>query len=503
MRYKLFLINPKYDYNHYGIQAEFGRYLGKDYFNYGLALPLIASLTPPDYDIEIFDEEVHKIPADRLPDIVGITSIFTTKNRAFKIADGFRAKGISVIMGGSYPTFEHEAALEHCDSVVIGEAEGVWERCLRDWEKGGLKKTYKRDTVYEFKNSPVPRWDLLKIEKINTIAVQTSRGCPYKCDFCLVSKMFGTKQRYRDIDDIVREIESLPIKRIFIIDDNLTFNKKHAKELMRRLIPLKISWACQSSIDVSYDDELLDLMAEAGCISILIGFETVNPDSLKEANKPHNNIELYGEAIKKIHKRGINVTASFAIGFDSDTVSAFDNIIEFTDRNNVCYAMLNILTAAPGTDIYDRLKKEDRLLDISSEFFNGIYPNFKYKNITPFEMLHKYSESIEQLFSPESVFKKGSELFKNGSFKRGSSEKLGLIGKLSAIMKVLEFYYFTKDEFKKKLFFKFFGYGRKNIASWDNIVLFLLAMAGYREFTLKYKKDMKIFESLLREKNYL
>jgi radical SAM superfamily enzyme YgiQ (UPF0313 family) len=456
---------------------------------------LIASLTPPNYDIEIIDENMDEIPEDRLPDIVGITSIFTSRERTFKIADRYMSKGVTVILGGSYPTFEQDDALKHCDAVIIGEAEEIWAECLKDWENGTLKRTYKRDTPYEFRTSPVPRWDLIDMNKINTVAVQTTRGCPYKCDFCLVSKMFGTKQRLRDTDDVINEIKSLPVKRIFIIDDNLTFDKEFAKELMRKLIPLGISWACQSSIDVTYDDELLDLMAEAGCISILIGLESVNPESLKDANKPHNRIEFYEQAVEQIHKRGMNVTTSFAIGFESDTLKTFDDIISFSDKNNISYTMLSILTAAPGTKIYDRMKNENRLLDINPEFFNGIFPNFRYNNIDPIAMINKFTESLEILFSSKTIYKKGVSLFEGGNFKRKLKENISFTAKILAVIQILKLYLFTKDKFKRDLFLKLFEFGRKKIASWDNLALYLLAMAGFGKFIVKYKNDIKYFEN--------
>ena len=271
-KYLLFLISPAQKYVNYPAHSELAKIFGKRRLMIPLALPTIAALTPEHYDIRIFDEEIEKIPFDETPDIVGITTLAATINRAFELGDLYRKKGAKVVFGGPYASFQVEEALQHSDSVVVSEAEGKWEKCLE---------------VPYITQKP-PRWDLVNLNRIFQIAIQVSRGCPFNCDFCLVSKNFGRKMRYREISNVVEELKAAPSKYFFFVDDNLTINKKYAKELMKAIIPLKISWGCMCSIDIATDDELLQLMADAGCFNILVGFESLNPDSLDASNKHHN-----------------------------------------------------------------------------------------------------------------------------------------------------------------------------------------------------------------------
>lgn len=229
-KFSLYLINPNYVYHHYGLQRELSSILGKATFVFSPALSIIASLTPGNYKIKIINQEIETIPYNKKPDLVGITAPLTTRDQVFEIADKFRSMNIPVIIGGYNATFMTDETLKHADSVVIGEAEGIWHEVLKDFENGRIKKIYKAEKPYEFKILPKPRWNLYKMVKnLNYISVQVSRGCPYNCEFCIVSKLFGQKQRYRDMDNVIEELKSLPLKRIFFVDDNLTFNKKYMR----------------------------------------------------------------------------------------------------------------------------------------------------------------------------------------------------------------------------------------------------------------------------------
>ncbi|MCX6282985.1 MAG: radical SAM protein [Bacteroidetes bacterium] len=287
-RYNLFLLSPRQKYINYPAHSEMAKMFGKKRLMVPLALPTIASLTPENYKIFIYDEEIEEIPTAVRPDIVGITTLAATAGRAFELGDHYRSLGAKVIYGGPYASFLIEEALKHGDSVVVGEAEGKWEKCLADFEKGEIKQVYESSALTEYHRQKPPRWDLVSMKKIFQVAVQVSRGCPFNCDFCLVSRIFGRKMRYREIDNVVEEIMAAPSKYFFFVDDNLTINKRYAKELMKAIKPLNISWGCMCSLDVATDDELLRLMADAGCFNILVGFESLNPGSLDETQKHHN-----------------------------------------------------------------------------------------------------------------------------------------------------------------------------------------------------------------------
>ena len=331
-KYTLYLISPKQRYINYPAHNELARIFGKKRLMVPLALPTVASLTPGHYDIRIIDEEIEPLP-EKMPDLVGITTLAATANRACELGKMYRSKGVRVIFGGPYASFATDECRNYCDSIVVGEAEGKWEECLADFENGRMRSLYTSDYITPYKTQKPPRWDLVNMDKVFQVGLQASRGCPFNCDFCIVSKMFGRKMRYREIGNVVEEIKAAPSNYFFFVDDNLTINKRFAKELMRALIPLKISWGCMASIDVATDDELLGLMAEAGCFNILIGFESLNPESLDETGKHHNKAAtIYEPAIKKIHSFGIQINASFVVGFDNDTLSEFDNIFDFTMR---------------------------------------------------------------------------------------------------------------------------------------------------------------------------
>jgi radical SAM superfamily enzyme YgiQ (UPF0313 family) len=496
-KYTLYLINPKFKYQHYGTQKELGALMGKKNFIFSLALSIIAAFTPDHYKIKIINDEIEKIPFNKKPDLVGITTPFTTLNRSIEIADKFQEKGIPVIMGGYYATFVTDEILKHADSVVIGEVEGIWETVLKDFEQGKLKKIYKTDKVYDFKKIPIPRWDLVDTKNLNFIGIQASRGCPFACEFCIVSKLFGRKQRYRDIDNVIEEIKSISTKRIFFVDDNFTFNKEYARKLMKEMKGLGLSWVCQSSIEIVDDDELLDEMYEAGCISVLIGFESLNPESLKETKKFQNDVAYYEKAIQKIHSKGLQLIASFVVGFDSDTDTVFDDIYKFSKRNNILFTMISTLTVAPGTKLYEKYKKENRLLNIEPELFNGSFPCAKYKNISTIDMYDNYYKTLRKLFSIESRGNKVINLIEAGSFKSDKKfDDIGFFEKFFSSFKVLNKYYFTKNKSKKDLFRKLVTYGVNKTISWDYIGYLLFAIGGFDD----YIESIDTFYDEIREK---
>ena len=224
--------------------------------------------------------------------------------------------------------------------------------------KGNLKSRYTADPKTDYHRPKPPRWDLIDMDKIFQVAVQITRGCPFNCDFCLVSNIFGRQMRFRDIGNVIEEIKNLPSKYVFFVDDNLTINKRYAHELIHQLKPLGISWACMASIDVADDEVLLKEMAESGCFNILIGFESLNPESLDEMHKEHNRGgEKFVEAIQKIHRAGIHINASFIVGFDNDTLAEFDRIFDFTMQTSMPNVNLHLLAAPPGSELNARLKQ--------------------------------------------------------------------------------------------------------------------------------------------------
>jgi len=499
--YLLFLISPRQKYINYPAHSELAKMFGKRRFMIPLALPTIAALTPDHYDIRIYDEEIEEIPDNELPDIVGITTLAATANRAFELGDQYRQQGTKVVFGGPFASFMVEEALKHGDSVVVSEAEGKWEQCLEDFENGLMKKVYESQSYVPYKTQKPPRWDLVNLKRIFQIAIQVSRGCPFNCDFCLVSKNFGHKMRYREIDNVVAEIKAAPSKYFFFVDDNLTIQKKYAKELMKALIPLKISWGCMCSIDIASDDELLHLMADAGCFNILVGFESLNPDSLDASNKHHNKHgTIYEEAIKKIHAAGIHINASFVVGFDTDTLDEFNRIFDFTLRNNLPNVNLHLLNAPPGTELYKKFKEEGRLLNCDPELGVGHFPTLNYMNISQIELFDKYMETISRLYSFDTILKKAVPLFSNGGFiRKGGEISPFLKARLSWI--TLKEFLLTNDPNRRKLFWFIISLIKSDKIAIDKGFGFMLSMLGYHRHIKEHKKNMKEYRKIVMEQD--
>lgn len=491
---KLLLINPKQKYKHYSTQIGMVKLLGKKNTLAPLSLAILSAYTPDYYDITIIDEEVEPIPFDSKPDIVGITALTNTINRAYEISSKFRADNIPVIFGGPHCIADHDNLLKHADTIVSGEAESIWGNLLSDFESGNLKKIYSTDTSVDFSTLRKPRWDLINADDYISLPVQASRGCPYACEFCLVSKLFGRKKRFRDIDNIIDEIKSLPVKRVFFVDDNLTINKRFAKELLERIKELKISWICQSSIEIAHDDELLQLMADAGCEQILIGFESLNSKSLTETNKGHNQRFDFSQSVQNINKHGIFVLASFVIGFDHDTLEEMDNIFKFTQENGIFYVALNILGFSKGTDLYERLKNEDRIISLDTEFRGGMFPVIDYKNMGGEELFRYYLKTISKMFSFESLYEKADTLFSKGHFKKylvyqdiAPSEK----GRITMLL--LKNYLFAKDRWKRKFFNRLLGLFFRGKIPLERVVLLLLSMHGFNSYIKELKEQEEFF----------
>jgi radical SAM superfamily enzyme YgiQ (UPF0313 family) len=489
-RYTLFLISPKPTYRHLWNLHEVAGLMGKKIFSYPLALPTVAALTPDHYDIRIIDEDMEPLPAREKPDIVGITCMHPSSRRAFAIADGFRAQNIPVVFGGTYATFATDTVLSHADSVVVGEAEGVWLQCLQDFEAGAMKKIYKADKVPEFRSSRPPRWDLVRVKDLTVCGVQISRGCPYSCEFCLVTKMFGNRMRYRDVDNVMEEVVALPKRQIFFVDDNLTADKAYAHELMRRLKGSRISWSCQCSIDVASDAALLTEMAEAGCNGMLIGFESVNQASLTETHKKHNRIAQYEEAIRAVQAAGITMFGSFIVGFDADTYDTYDHIVDFVNRNNLSYAMVSTLTASPGSGLYDRMKREGRLIDVEPELVNGALPCMSYKNMNGKEMVRRYFDALGRMYDYDVLRKKALAVFGGGAFTRKHAGDVSLAEKIRVVISVLRVFYFTKDQKRKRIFKDLVRLGVKKTVYMGKVAEYLIFMEAFNRYIEQWKTLM-------------
>lgn len=327
-----------------------------------LGLLQVAGLTPPDVEIRLTDEAIEDVDFDYEADLVGISFNTASAIRAFQIAQEFKSRGIKVVMGGAHPTMMPEECIQYADSVVIGEAECSWQRVLKDLEKGQLQKFYRCEGFPSLENLPFPRRDLLDPKKYAVFwTVQTTRGCPYNCDFCSVTRFFGRTYRTRPIRDVIREIEKMDSKFLIFVDDNILGDPRYARALFKELIPLKKLWLSQGSINATRDEELIKLAAKAGCRGLFIGFESITEECLKEVGKRHNIVEEYRKGIRRLHSVGIAIIGAFIFGFDHDDKDVFKRTVDFVYKEKIDMPQFSILTPLPGTALYEKLEKEGRI----------------------------------------------------------------------------------------------------------------------------------------------
>jgi radical SAM superfamily enzyme YgiQ (UPF0313 family) len=328
-----------------------------------LCFAILKSRTPSDIDVSLIDERLEDIPSDLSTDLIAMTVETYTARRAYEIADDFRTRGIPVVMGGYHPTFLPDEALEHADAVVKGDAEGVWERVVEDARQDSLRPVYENADFPSLDNC-MPDRSLFAGKNYGPMGlVQFSRGCRFNCSFCSIRAFYGNSLRQRPVEDVVEDIRRSGRRHIFLVDDNLFVDVETTRALFEALVPLNISWSCQVSIDIARDPDLVQLMRRSGCISALIGFESLDIDSLRELKKHWNTKwQSYDDAIRVFRHAGIMLYGTFVFGCDNDTVSSFDRSVEFALRNKFLLANFNPLTPTPGAPLFEQMKNEGRLL---------------------------------------------------------------------------------------------------------------------------------------------
>ena len=417
-----------------------------------LAVPTVAALTPDDVDIQIVDENVEELDFDTPCDMVGITVMTLQATRAYRIADEFRRRGKRVVLGGVHVSMLSDEALTHADSVFVGEAEGRWHEVIEDFRAGNLKPIYRPDPGQdrpEMETSPGPRRDLQKNEYYVANMLQTSRGCPFDCDFCSVQDFLGSKMRYKNPKQVVNEIDDIYrhsvhdnyIKQLFLTDDNLVGNRKRITEMLREaLIPMNhkydiSGWTCQCSVNVAKDLELLGMMKDAGCQHIFIGFESLSPASLATLSKGINKVDQYGEAISTIRGFGIDVIGSFILGNDCDDVSSFPKLVDFIHEMALMDNLLNILVPFPGTKLFERMKAEGRILHYDWSKFDLGHVVFRPKMMSPRELEEGYIWVHQQVYSLNKLYPKlRHEIWKPGKNKMSTSLKLKCMARLISFL---------------------------------------------------------------------
>lgn len=379
---KLTLIKPNIGRREHSLYVDEGRMEP-------LQLGILASLTPPDIEVVMYDDRMERIPYDEPTDLVGITVETFTARRAYEISAEFRRRGVKTVMGGMHVMLIPEEVAEHCDSVIVGDAEPVWETMLNDLKNGELKPRY--DVIQPTcpQINVITRRDIFEGKGYLPITLlQFSRGCSHKCSFCASSVYFKAHHYCRSVEDVVKEIKSQKRKLLFFVDDNIVCDHAKAKELFRALIPLKIRWVSQGSMDMLHDEELMRLMVKSGCLGLVIGFESISPESVSEMNKGTNrkgSSEMYIWEVEQLRKWGLQTWAAFTVGHDSDTLESIKATCDFAIKNKFTFAAYNILMPYPNTPLYEKLEREGRLLYDGKWWLHEEY-RFNYASIVPKNM---------------------------------------------------------------------------------------------------------------------
>lgn len=375
-----------------------------------LGLTLLASHFPNNYEVKIINEAIEEVDFDAEVDLVGITGLTCVIKRAYAVADRFRARGVKVILGGVHPSLLPEEAKEHADAVFIGEAEGGLEALLKDFEAGRLKPIYKNQSWSDLKGIPIPRRDLLgKHYSPIFKAIETTRGCPNRCEFCSVPTINGKRYRLRPLQEVDQELSSIVKKKgeyLFVADDNVTAKEDYALDLLEIFKRHQVKWMGFATVQVAKNERLLKKARESGCISLFIGFESLLQENLDGVSKRFVNTKELSDLVRTIQHHQIGIHGSFIFGFDGDDPAVFKKTVEFVQKSNMELPTFSILTPFPGTPLLRRLEEEGRIIDRDWSHYDMSHVVFKPKKMTVQELQEGYLWAQKYTCAPRSILKR-------------------------------------------------------------------------------------------------
>ena len=368
---RICLINPRFPTSFWGLNHGLPL-LGKKSNMPVLALPVLAGLTPPGHELLLIDENIEEIDFDEVErcDIVGITGMTVQRDRMREILEELRSRGCFVVIGGPWVSVAEDWFADLVDVSFIGEAEETWPRFLEEWAENKHAARYEQKDKTDMTKVPIPRYDLVPFREYAMGCIQTSRGCPFQCEFCDIIVIFGRKPRIKTTEMVISEIQAQHdqgVRVIFLVDDNFIGNKKAAKVILRAIVAWQrengypLSFFTEASLDLAEDDELMRLMAEAGMVAVFIGIESPDEEALRETKKFQNvRPGSMIDKVKKVQDAGLEVYAGMIVGFDKDDATVFDRQYEFLQEARVVGAMAGMLSAIPKTPLYARLEAEGR-----------------------------------------------------------------------------------------------------------------------------------------------
>ncbi len=373
----------------------------------------LAAITPKKHTVSVVNERYSHIDYSTAYDVVLINFVTSTAPRAYAIADIFRKKNIPVVLCGFHASGLPEEASQHADSILIGRNEQTWVTILEDIEQKQLQPFYHAQPYNASQVLPATKITLPGF--VMTGAVEATRGCPYHCEFCPETNIQGGNAYYkRPISEVIAEIKTIPQKTLMFYDTSLTTDPAYTKELFRNMKGLGKKFFCNGNVDVLANDvELVRLSREAGCVAWLVGFESICQNTLESVGKKTNTVNEYSIAIRNIHQNHMVVIGDFIFGFDTDTPAVFTETLEFIQNLDIDVADFSILTPFPGTPLFKKLDKENRILTKDWKYYNMGYVVFKPKQMTQEELRHGVQQMYREFYAPLYTVKRiGQNLFR-------------------------------------------------------------------------------------------
>ncbi|KAF0219599.1 MAG: radical SAM [Geobacteraceae bacterium] len=387
-----------------------GRLWGELGFKFpSLSLAALAAVTPPSWEVSLRDENMESIDFGAAADLVAITAMTPQAPRAYEIAGAFRARGKAVVMGGFHASSLPSEALLHVDAVVVGEGDLVWPQLLADFERGELKSLYRPSGLLDMEMIPVARRSILDGKGyLLTNTLQTTRGCPFDCEFCSVTAFYGRKYRERPVEQVLAELEVLRKKNsfAFFVDDNLVADRRYALSLFEGMKGMGFKWLSHAPIDFARDHELLQAAGESGCVGMFVGFESLNQDALVAMGKVTNRAASYLDDARIFRDNGIGILGSFVLGYDGDTPAVFEAILRFCEEARLEAAIFPILTPYPGTKVRERLEAQERITSNAWQDYDMGHVTFRPAGMSASELQTGHEWLNRSFYSFSSMFKR-------------------------------------------------------------------------------------------------
>ncbi len=493
---KVLLIMPKLPPSFWGMEYS-APFVGYRYPNPPLGLMTIAGAISPEYEVEIRDENVEAVKTATDADIVGISGTLLHSfhvERVLDLAKHFRAQGKTICVGGPVANLAPDVVRPHFDVLFEGEGELTWRQFLLDFENGERKDLYQQTEMVYMTEAPVPRIDLIKANLYGAAQIQTTRGCPFTCEFCDIIVMYGRKVRTKPIPAVLKEVQMWADTGqdiVFFSDDNFVGNRVYVKQLLNELIVFNskrefpISFYTQASIDSARDSELLQLLADANFHGVFIGIESPRKESLIETKKTQNAVTLdMAEAIHTIQSYGLWVSGGMIVGFDNDDAAIFEEQFKFIQSAGVVFCQLSLLEAMPKTPLWERIKREGRLLP----YQDGLCTNIAPRNMSYPELINGYTALVRKLYTPEAYLERYLVSLQNmqGDLFKNDRHPLNL-KKISFVFKTLSYYTLTTNGARRAFFLKMLGGTLKQQPkAWKWMVRNLSNFIHFQNFAERY-----------------